>query len=135
MTALDQRYQKKIIDHWRASALKNWADSDFMFNNKRYDWSLFIAQLTIEKILKALVVKFTNELAPPIHDLEKLANLTGLKLTPRNQSWLKEITTFNIEARYDDIKMNFYKKATRQYSTKWINNSREIIQWLEKQFN
>ncbi len=45
---------------------------------------------------------------------------------------LKEITTFNIRARYDNIKLEFYKKATREYTEKWFSTAKEGYQWLKE---
>ncbi len=42
-----------------------------------------------------------------------------------------EITTFNISARYDDYKFKFYKKATREFTDKWLKIGKE----LHEEFN
>ena len=88
--------------------------------------------VAIEKLLKGLVVQAEQE-PLPIHDLLKLAVLAKLELTSAYHAWLKEITTFNIEARYDNEKLAFYKKATKAYATQWLGRSEEMILWLEKQ--
>ena len=33
---------------------------------------------------------------------------------------LDEISTFNIEARYENIKSDFYRKANKAFSAKWV---------------
>ncbi len=58
--------------------------------------------------------------APRIHNLATLAGLTGLKFSQEQLDLLDEINTFNIEARYDDYKFKFYKKATEQITRKNI---------------
>jgi HEPN domain-containing protein len=63
------------------NVLKYWitiSDNDFdtmmdFFNIKRYNWSLFLGHLVIEKLLKAYYVKTKKEHPPLIHDLLKLA--------------------------------------------------------------
>lgn len=69
-------------------------------------------------MLKSIIARH-GEVPPPIHDLRKLAAMTGLAFTEDKKTSLKEITTFNIEARYEDYKRSFYKKATRIYAQKW----------------
>ena len=39
-------------------------------------------------------------------------------------------SSFNIEARYDDYKKEFYSIYNREFTKIWIKNIEEIIQWL-----
>lgn len=55
----------------------------------------------------------------PIHNLLKLTEQAAIEINSQSQDNLKEITSFNLEARYDDYKFAFYKKATKQYAEKW----------------
>ena len=86
----------------------------------------------IEKTLKALVVKNTGEHAPYEHNLSNLSELTGIKLSKEQLDVMDEINTFNIKGRYDDYKFEFYKKATREYSRKYFNETTELYLWLKK---
>ena len=124
----------EFIKFWRDGAEKSLKTADGLFGLKHYDWCLFFCHLTLEKTLKGLVVKATGEHPFPIHDLEKLAQQARLELTEKQIGELNEITTFNIQARYDDIKLSFYKKATRTYSEEFLNKTKELHQWLENQF-
>lgn len=53
-----------------------------------------------------------------------------LPIDSKQEMQLKEITTFNIEARYDDYKHSFYKKATLKYTTMWVKYCEELHLWL-----
>ena len=67
----------------------------------------------------------------PIHDLAKLAAVAGVSLSAQQRDYLDEITTYNIDARYDDYKRNFYKKVTKkEYHEKWKKICTEIFLWL-----
>lgn len=39
-----------------------------------------------------------------------------------------------IQARYDDIKLAFYKKATKDYTGKYVKITEELMIWLKKEF-
>jgi hypothetical protein len=39
---------------------------------------------------------------------------------------LKEISTFNITARYDNYKRDFYNKATEEYASEWIQIGQKL---------
>jgi len=121
------------------SALKIQAKRDFeaaesLFTSKKYTYALFFCQLTIEKLLKALIVKKTNKIYPPIHDLIKLTEQAKLKTSVSKQAELQEIVSWNIKARYDTVKLEFYKKANKEFTKKWLQKVEKIIQWLKNQF-
>lgn len=125
---------KKQIEYWRKTSQRDWKTATGLFKIKRYDSCLFFCHLTLEKILKGLVVKHNNQPAPFIHDLEKLAFLSGLKLTEEQVGQLKTISTFNIAARYDNIKLAFYKKCTRDFTTKYLSITEELYQCMKKKY-
>lgn len=70
------------VQYWIKAAAHDWNVAEVLFQNKRYDWCLFIGHLVIEKILKAHFVRDNpNEPVPYIHNLSKLAEQTNLSLT------------------------------------------------------
>lgn len=81
-----------------------------------------------------MVVKKTGKHALPIHNLIRLAKDAKLKLPSEQERILEEINTFNVRARYNDYKLEFYKKATQEYTEKWYKHSVEVFKWLKKQF-
>ena len=126
--------QKKKLDFWRDSARRNLQSADDFIASNHYDWALFVDSLAIEKLLKALAV---HQDQPPLisHDLNRLANQINLQLPPHYSEWLDEITKFNIEARHDNIKLDFYHKANEEYATLWHQRCKEILHWLEPQLD
>ena len=85
----------------------------------------------IEKLLKANVVKKSNDHAPFTHDLTKLASLTKFEFTEEHLDWLDTITTFNINARYDSYKHAFNKKCTPIFTHEWIEKIKQLRQWIK----
>ncbi len=122
------------INHWKESSERSWKTALGLFKIKRYDACLFFCHLTLEKSLKGLVAKTTKNPAPYIHDLAKLSNLAQLNLSPDQIQNLRTITTFNISTRYDDIKFEFYKKCTKEYTEKHFLISKKLFLWLKKQY-
>ena len=116
---------------------ENMAREDFVFakqlcDDKKYLWSLFIAQLTLEKVLKARVIEKTGKEAPKIHDLVRLAQIADWQLTKEQEKELEIITGFNIEARYTDYKEGLKKIANQEYTKEYIAKSEEYLQWFLK---
>lgn len=123
--------QNEVINYWLKSAKEDLKTAQDLFGLKRYSYSLFFAHLTLEKVLKALVVKTTDQAPPWTHDLVKLAKLTKISLSKEKIADLQEINTFNIAARYNDVKFRFYKKATKAYAKKYLERCLKICQWLK----
>lgn len=123
----------EIIKYWVKSAEEDFKTAQSLFKTKRYHHCLFFCHLFIEKILKALVSKKINKPAPYGHNLLRFAELTGLKFSKPQLDLLDEISPFNIEARYNDYKFQFYKKATKEYTKKYLEKAEEIYLWLKEQ--
>jgi len=87
---------KKQIAYWKATAEHDWQTVQTLWRTKRHDGCLFFCHLVIEKILKAVVVKITQQDAPRIHDLVRLANSAELALTESQQDMLAKINHFNL---------------------------------------
>lgn len=124
---------KELVKYWLKSAEEDLKTAKSLFNSKRYHHSLFFCHLFVEKVLKAAVVKNTNESAPYNHNLVRLSELSGINFTKEQLDLLDEINSFNIEARYNDYKFQFQKKATKDYTQKYFKKTNNIYLWLKKQ--
>lgn len=72
---------KKLIAYWREEAEHSWSIVPSLFEKKNFPESLFFAHLTLEKLLKALVVHKTQTHAPLIHDLARLSDYAKIVVT------------------------------------------------------
>ncbi len=123
---------KKVVNYWTDSAEDNYQTAGYLLKGERYPDCLFFCHLAMEKILKALVVKETKTHAPYIHKLVDLAKLSKIYLSLGQTENLTTITEFNIAARYDAIKYNFRKKATKEYAEKYFLISEKLYLWLKE---
>ena len=110
--------QEEKLQYWLDSAKNDQETAQKLFEAGKYDWCLFLWHLVIEKLLKARLTKENKEV-PAIHDLKTLSKNSLIDFTQEDLTWLIEITSFNISARYDDYKRSFYLKADREYTTRW----------------
>jgi len=122
-----------IIQHWRESSEQNYSTMLNLIKTKEYSWALFMGHLVIEKLIKALYVKKLHQHPLFKHDLLWLIKNIDVKLPINYDEWLDEITTFNINARYDDYKQSFFKLCTFEYSKTWIERIEKIRKWLINQ--
>lgn len=122
--------KKELIDYWLESAKMDYITMDKLFNMEEYPWSLFIGQLVIEKVLKALYTQNIDNNVPKIHDLSRLALLAHIELSKADLDALDIVSSFNMNTRYPDIKLSFYKICTKEYTTKNIEIIRDLYACL-----
>ncbi len=122
---------EEIKKHWIKTSDDDFKTINNLFKSKSYNWALFVEHISVEKLLKALYVKLNAKHAPTIHNLYRLAELCKLDLTDDYSDWLDTITSFNINARYDDYKREFYNLCTKEYTELWIKRIKELRKWIE----
>ncbi|HEY4508286.1 MAG TPA: HEPN domain-containing protein [Candidatus Paceibacterota bacterium] len=121
----------EVIDYWRRLSDEKWKTTEALMEKERYADALFFAHLSLEALLKAVVVEHTGEQAPRVHDLVKLTYLAGLLPDDEQKKQLQLINTFNIAGRYDDEKFALYKKATRDYASDHVNKADTLRTWTQ----
>ena len=124
--------KETIIKHLVESSDDDFNTMLVLYNSKSYHWSLFIGHIVIEKLLKAIYVKEKGEYAPFTHNLYRLAESSNLELSEEQADSLYRITTFNLNARYDDYKKEFYLMCTPQFTEEWINKIKLLRQWIKQ---
>ena len=102
-----------------------------LYKSKSFGWSLFLGHISPEKLLKALYVKRFKKHAPFTHNLYRLAELIEIDLTDEYSDWLDEITSFNLNVRYDDYKREFYSICTPDFTQEWIEKIKIIRTWIK----
>jgi len=121
------------IKYWLDSARHDMETARGMFQTKKYDWSLFIGHLVIEKVLKAFWVRDnSNNFPPRVHNLVKLAEQTRVILSEDQKLFLMDINDFNLEVRYPDYKLKFYKMCNKRFTAKYFKKIEELYLWLKK---
>lgn len=121
------------VEYWKNGAHDAFTTARILFENKRYHHALFFLYLALEKALKALYVAKLDEPAPPIHKLKTLAEKLLIPISETLADQLLEATMFNVAARYDNEKLAFYKKATPEYTKKWMETGQQILDSLLSQ--
>ncbi|KKQ25975.1 MAG: hypothetical protein US40_C0004G0010 [Candidatus Roizmanbacteria bacterium GW2011_GWC2_37_13] len=120
---------EKLVKNWLFNANKDAKTAKDLFKSKHYDWCLFVWHLAIEKALKAKILSLNKPIIY-VHDLKRLTKETDIIFDQEQTASLNEITSFNIEARYDDYKLNFYKKANKDYAKKWVTICESIYKLI-----
>jgi HEPN domain-containing protein len=123
----------KIIQHWKDTSDKDYQTMQNLMQSGDYSWAMFLGHLVLEKLLKAHYVKNQRKHALFTHDLLRLATNAGLNINDETEEWLDDISTFNINARYDNYKQDFYKLCTKEFAFLWSERIDIIRLWLIKE--
>ena len=123
-----------LMNYWVKSSDRDYESMKKNFETEQYTWSLFIGHLMLEKLLKAIYAKVNsnNPYPPKIHNLNILAEKCNIKLDERKARILFTCNSFNISARYEDYKNEFYERCTKEYTSEQIANIEEVREWLKK---
>jgi HEPN domain-containing protein len=121
----------KIVSHWVDTSNNDFETMNNLYKSRDYSWALFIGHIVLERLLKAYFVKVNKTHAPFTHDLLRLASLSNLELDEEKSDWLDSVTTFNMNARYDSYKQEFYNKCTSEFTELWVNRIKLIREWIK----
>lgn len=121
---------EELVNYWIEIAERDAVTMHNLYETGDYHWALFMGHLVLEKLLKACYVKVTENHAPRVHDLLRLASLCKLEYDQEMADNLDVITTFNINARYPDLKQEFYKRCTKEFAAQNITKIEEVRAWL-----
>ena len=117
-----------LINYWMKSSDRDYESMIKNYESKQYTWSLFIGHLCLEKLLKGIYAKVNidNPYPPKLHNLNILAARCGIELTDEQTNILITCNSFNISARYEDYKDEFYERCTKEYTEEQIKNISKI---------
>jgi len=120
----------KQITYWKNVAVEDWEVAQELVNSGRGRHGLFFAHLAIEKLIKALVCRYTQDLAPRIHNLVRLAEVAALPLNQNQIDIIAEMNAFNIEGRYPDSSI---LPLSHVESQDYLSRAGKVYQWLMNQ--
>ena len=121
---------EKTVSYWLEGAKYDLSVANAMFRTKKYPYALFMGHLSLEKLLKALVVKHTKAHAPFSHALPYLAEKSGVEVPEKVLVKLREFMEFHFEGRYPDANKAFYKKCTKAYTSEKLKEIKEVFKWV-----
>jgi len=101
-----------------------------MLESARYLYVLFCCQQALEKTLKALIARRSNEFPPRIHRLVRLAEVAAIELTEERRHFLRELSNYYIQTRYPEEIPSIAEKITRAQAHRILEQTEETVQWL-----
>lgn len=118
--------QAEAVKYWITSAQEDWEVAQSLLKWAKYNHTLFFLQLTLEKLIKAVHVSQKDESPLYVHNLVLLSQKAGIEFSGEELSDLKVISSFNVSARYDSYKRDFYKKADHEFAVEWMKRGENL---------
>ena len=115
---------------WLTKARESLDDAIASLSNHRYGLTAFCCQQSLEKLLKAAIIKLKNQRPRKIHDLLPLLRESGLKITEEKVTEITKISKFYFLVRYPDLNKKFF--ATPKVAQATLEKTKEIFSWIEK---
>ena len=123
--------KEQHIAYWIETSEDDLETMQALFNSGRYTHSLFFGHLYLEKICKALWVRFNEGNTPPfIHNLVKILPKIDLGLTDNDFTFLDKLEEYQLKGRYPDYAKNLKQQTTKEYTEYCINYILKISECL-----
>lgn len=120
---------EKQIEYWQSGSLNDLETAEILIANKKFVHGLFFCHLSIEKILKALLVKHTAEVPPKSHNLVYLQELAKVEVTDEQRVLMSVLMKYQLEGRYPD-----YKPETPSIDiiNDYLNRTKDLLTCLRQ---
>ena len=124
--------QQEVVDYWVDKSKDDLKAAKVLFDSKMHLHTGFMCQQCIEKALKAYFVFAKDERHPRQHNVEILAEMTGLleSMDDGHKQTLKNLVPLYIETRYEDEKRVIAERLTRPYCKDLLSDTEVLFEWI-----
>ena len=119
---------EKQLEYWKAGSYDDLETAKILIEKDRFLHGLFFCHLVIEKIIKAHVVKQSNDLAPRSHNLIYSSEKSNLLLNEDDEIFLGILMKYQLQGRYPDYNPIVPDKAI---IIDYLNKTEKLLKWLE----
>jgi HEPN domain-containing protein len=119
---------QRQIEYWQNGALDDFESAKILISNNRILHGLFLCHLVVEKSIKALVVKATNEIAPRSHNLIFLSEVAKLEFEEDDEIFLGILMKYQLQGRYPDYNPVLPDKIK---VSEYLMKTEKIMTWLQ----
>lgn len=124
---------KKETKEWIKISLEDKDIAIEMWETKRNVYAVMFWQQAVEKILKAYIVEFQDQLPKKTHDLDTLLKQAKLDVKVLTMENVKELSLAFTRTRYEDLSRQHYTK--RKVVEPLVILARKLYLWIEKKLD
>lgn len=116
---------------WVEDAAYDLESAKVMLETKRWFFVVFMCHLTVEKLLKAVVIERLNIQPPKIHGLIALAARGGLVVPTEHRNLINELDDMGVVTRYPDGRRALAGTLTEEHVLALYTRTVDFTQWLK----
>ena len=122
------------VNYWVDLSNSDFLVTQTLIKNGHNLYAGFMCHQAVEKIFKGYYAKTKNSTPPFKHDLEYLAQQSGLYdlLSEEQISFIEILNPLNIEARYPDYKSKIIHYLTDERTQGIFEKTKELLQWTKE---
>ena len=120
---------QKQINYWLEGSQSDIETAEILIQKNKLPEGMFFCYLSIEKILKAIFVQSTENLAPKSHNLFMLAEKAGIELNQDRETFYGILMKYQIEGRYPEHSV---REEDKGKITRYLSRTKEELEWLKK---
>ena len=105
----------------------------YMLQSGRNIYCLFMCHLSLEKALKGLFIKRTNQFPPRLHDLMYFVEHLELEPDDIHTDFLIWLNRMGISTRYPEDLRNLISLYTKEQTTGIYRQTETVQQWIKQQ--
>lgn len=121
--------QSKHIGYWIENAKSDFQTAELLIKENKILHGLFFCHLTIEKALKAHVVKVTHDVPPRSHNLLFLSEIALIEFPDKFIDLPGILMHYQLEGRYPDFYPN---TPLLNEAFQILNNTQSLFLWLQE---
>jgi HEPN domain-containing protein len=122
------------VEYWINISNNDFVVAETLMKNEHNLYAGFMCHQAVEKIFKGYYVKVKKDIPPYKHDLEYLAQQSGLYnlLNEQQILFLENLNPLNIEARYPDYKNKIAAFLTNERMRNIFEQTKELLKWIKE---
>ena len=120
----------KQVEYWREGSREDLQAARLLVDGGKDRHGLFFAHLALEKLIKAHVCRKTRTIAPRIHNLVRLVEMTELAPNPCQRDILADMNAFSIEGRYPGLSL---EALSPEEAASYLARAEEAYGWLMRE--
>ncbi len=122
---------KEAAKIWVEDAEYDLASAEVMYNSGRHFFVIFMCNLAVEKMLKAVWAYGKDEYPPKVHDLIYLMRKTEMVLPQDLDELIIYLSDKNVITRYPDGRREIANQLTKEKSKQVLDLTGGFIKWLK----
>jgi len=119
----------KQIDYWHNSAENDIETAAILITSNKFIEGMFFCHLSIEKIIKALIVKKTENIPVRSHDLFYLIGIAEIEIIEEQSDFIQILMKYQLEGRYPEF---YPQKPSSEIIYDYYNKTKNLLQCFKK---